>query len=314
MDKLIISGTGLPGAIELLEFKQDSIHAMIDSIVKAIGNNVIFDGVEDNEGNTSAGWIIYNNEILPFVESATGETVVIKEVITTAAYDDTQTGNFSQIQPIWKKRHCEFGDPGDADVVASFSFETLTRVRNLETLDALLQQATEETLGLVEIATQTEANTTDNDTHAITAKKLNARNATTERRGVVEMANNSEILTGTDNERAVTIAALRTAGYRITKVTRGTVITDNRTNSDNQTYVNDFTKNNYELFPPTGYTMANLAGVHVGIAEVHFSGQVNSDDTLFCKYEILTDRIRMICNNNASRLNSKLNYIAIWQK
>lgn len=314
MDKLIISAQGFPGATELLEFLESSTHDQINALVKALGNNVIFDGVVDTEGNSSAGWIIYNNEILPFEASATGETVVIVETVTEAAYDSSQTGNFNQILPVWKKRKAKFGNLGEADVVASFAFNTLTRVRSLQTLDGLLQQANEETLGLVEIATQDEANTTDNDTHALTPKKLNARNATTERRGVVEMATNSEILTGTDNERAVTIAALRTAGYRITKVTRGTVITDNRTNSDNQTYVNDFTKNNYELFPPTGYTMANLAGVHVGIAEVHFSGQVNSDDTLFCKYEILTDRIRMICNNNASRLNSKLNYIAIWQK
>ncbi|MBU2923071.1 hypothetical protein KO504_17105 [Winogradskyella psychrotolerans] len=311
MDKLIISSTGVPGAIELLEFLESASHDQINALVKAIGNNVIFDGIEDDNGQTSAGWLIYNNEILPFKASATDETVVIKQIITTAAYDDTQTGSFDQIQPIWKKRHCEFGDPGDADIVASFSFDTLTRVRTLQVLNGLLTQATEEKLGLVEIATQAEANTNDNDTHAITPKKLNERKATADRRGVIELANLSEIQLGNDEERALTIKLLRDAGYRVTKVTYGSAVTENRDGGELQ---NDYTKNFKDIYPPTGYTMANLVGFEASIAEIYFSGNVDDNDILWCNYDVLSDKIRVICNNRENDGNSKINYIAIWQK
>ncbi|QQV91596.1 tail fiber protein [Winogradskyella phage Peternella_1] len=311
MDKLIISSTGVPGAIELLEFLESASHDQINALVKAIGNNVIFDGIEDDDGQTSDGWLIYSNEILPFVSSVTGETVVIKEIVTTAAYDDTQTGSFDQIQPIWKKRHCEFGDPDDADVVASFAFDTLTRVRTLQVLNALLTQATEEQLGLVEIATQDEANTNTNDTHALTPKKLNERNATASRRGVVELASLSEIQAGTDEERALTIKLLRDAGYRVTKVTSGSAVTENRDGGELQ---NDYSKNYKDIYPPTGYTMANLVAFEASIAEIYFSGNVDDNDILWCNYDVLTNSVRVICNNRENRANSKINYIAIWQK
>lgn len=311
MDKLIISAQGFPGANELLEFLESASHDQINAIVKALGNNVIFDGVVDTEGNSSAGWIIYNNEILPFEASATGETVVIIETVTEAAYDSSQTGNFNQILPVWKKRKAKFGDPGDAGVVASFAFNTLTRARSLQTLDGLLQQATEETLGLVEIATQTEANTTDNDTHALTPKKLNARTATTERRGVLELANNSEVIGGTDDTRAVTIKALRDAGYRVTKVTYGSAVTENRASGHLQ---NDYTKNFKDIYPPSGYTMGNLVGFHCSVAEIFFDNNVDSNDHYWCNYDVLSDRVRVICNNSENSANSKINYMAIWQK
>ncbi len=311
MDKLIFSAQGFPGAIELLEFLESASHDQINALVKALGNNVIFDGVVDNEGNSSAGWIVYNNEILPFEASATGETVVIVETVTEAAYDSSQTGNFNQILPVWKKRKAKFGNAGDAGVVASFTFDTLTRVRSLKTLDGLLQQATEETLGLIEIATQAEANTTDNDTHALTPKKLNARTATDARRGVVELANNSEVISGTDASRALTIKALRDAGYRITYITYGSVVTENRAGGELQ---NDYTKNFKEIYPPTGFTMANLVGFQCGIAEIYFSGNVDDNDNLWCNYDVLADKIIVICNNRENDGNSKINYTAIWQK
>lgn len=311
MDKLNVSAQGFPASNEYLLFAESSSHDMINAIVKSIGNNVIFDGVVDTEGNTSAGWIIYNNEILPFEASATGETVVIIETVTSAAYDSSQAGTFDEILPVWTKRKAKFGDPGDAGVVASFAFDTLTRVRNLQTLDGLLQQATEETLGLVEIATQTEANTTDDDTHAITPKKLNARTATSERRGVVELANNSEVIGGTDETRALTIKALRDAGYRVTKVTYGSAVTENRASGHLN---NDYTKNFKDIYPPTGYTMANLVGFNASIAEIFFDNQVDDNDDLWCNYDVLSDKIRVICNNSENDGNSKINYMAIWQK
>lgn len=315
MDSIIISGNGYPGANEFLTFLETRNANELDALVKIIGNNVIFNGVEDTEGVSSGGWIIYNNELLPFETSATGETVVIIEVVTSAAYDTSQTGNFNQILPVWKTRKAKFGATEDAGVVDSFAFNSLTRIIDVLSLNQLLTQATEEKLGLVEIATQVEANTTDNDTHAITAKKLNARKATTTLRGVVELATTSEVLTGTDEDRALTIKAMRDAGYRITKVTYGTAITDNRSSgTDNSSPHNTYTENFKEIFPPSGYTMANLVGFIASIAEAYFGGDTNDNDILYCKYREDSDRITVICNNNQNRANSKFNYTAIWEK
>lgn len=311
MDKLVISGLGFPGSNEYLEFSEASSHDQINAIVKALGNNVIFDGVIDDNGNSSSGWIIYNNEILPFEASATGDTVVIIETITTAAYDTSQTGNFNDVLPAWKKRKAKFGATIEVGVVDSFDFEELTRLNNLQIINGLLIQATEERLGLVEIPTQEEANSNDNDTHALTPKKLNNRTATTDRRGVVELTTGSEVLTGTDEDRAVTIKALRDAGYRISKITSGSVITTNRDGGQNQ---NEYDVNYKDIFPPDGYTMENLAGFKAGIAEIYFNGNVDQSDTLWCNYEVRIDRIRVICNNSESRGNSKVNYLAIWHK
>jgi len=311
MDKLVISGTGVPGAIELVEFLESASHDQINAIVLAIGNNVIFNGIIDDDGETSSGWLVYNNEILPFVASATDENVVIKQLITEAAYDNTQSGNFDQIQPIWKKRHCEFGELTDDDVVASFKFDILTRINSLEVLNGLLSQATEDKIGLVELATQGEANTADNDTRVITPKKLNDRTATAARRGVVQLASSAEVVTGTDESKAVTIKALKDAGYKITKVQFGTVITDNRSNGQNQ---NDYTENFKELFPPAGYTIANLVGFQCGIAEIYFGGNVDGNDSIWCNYQVESDRIVVICNASENNSNSKVNYMAVWQK
>ncbi|MBV7268356.1 hypothetical protein [Winogradskyella luteola] len=313
MDKLIISGQGFPGANEYLAFAESSSHDQINAIVRAIGDNVIFDGVVDDNGNTSAGWIIYNNEILPFEASETGETVVIIETVTEAAYDTSQTGNFNQILPVWKNRKAKFGDPGDAGVVASFDFGTLNRIRTVKTLDGLLEQATEEILGLNEIATQDETNDNDNDTHVITPKKLNARKATTERRGVVELVTNQEAINGVDDERAVTIAALKAAGYLITRVSQGTIILENQINS-NINNSNDWTKNYGFIYPPIGFTIEHLVGVSMSFNFVGFSDYLEDNEEMWMKHQIDGDKVRVIAQVNKNDRNTKINYTAIWQK
>jgi hypothetical protein len=70
------------------------------------------------------------------------------------------------------------------------------------------------------------------------------------------------------------------------------------------------------------------------IAYIDFSGDVNSDDTLWCRYDIelpnttynsssvatsnpiygTTARIRVWCNNSENQANSIVNYLAIWEK
>ena len=77
---------------------------------------------------------------------------------------------------------------------------------------------------------------------------------------------------------------------------------------------NDYTKNYVYVTPPAGYTMANLEGFMPSIAQIDFGGEVDFNDTLFCKYRIETNRITVICNNSEARAASKINYMAIWIK
>ena len=79
-------------------------------------------------------------------------------------------------------------------------------------------------------------------------------------------------------------------------------------------YQNDYSKNYADVFPPSGYSMADLAGFVASIAEIHFNGDVDDNDTFWCKHTVDTQKIRIICSNSETRAASKVNYMAIWIK
>jgi len=76
----------------------------------------------------------------------------------------------------------------------------------------------------------------------------------------------------------------------------------------------NFTKNYVYVYPPAGYTMSNLSGFISSLAEINFSGDVNGDDTLWCKHSVGSDRITVICSNSETRSASRVNYLAVWIK
>lgn len=75
--------------------------------------------------------------------------------------------------------------------------------------------------GLVELATDTEAQTGTDTTRAITAANLQAVTATEARKGVIELATAAEAQTGTDTTRALTPATLQ--AVTATEVRKGIV-------------------------------------------------------------------------------------------
>lgn len=95
------------------------------------------------------------------------------------------------------------------------------------------------------------------------------------------------------------------------RIISGATAVANFTNGMLQT---DFTKNNYEILPPAGYSMSNLAGFMPSISEINFGGNVDGNDTLWCNYQITSEKIRVVCSNSESRSAAKINYIAIWIK
>jgi len=76
----------------------------------------------------------------------------------------------------------------------------------------------------------------------------------------------------------------------------------------------DYSKNYYDIAPPSGYNMSHLVGFMPSIAQIEFSGDVNSDDTLWCKWRSDESRIRVICSDSETRASARINYLAIWIK
>ena len=78
----------------------------------------------------------------------------------------------------------------------------------------------------------------------------------------------------------------------------------------------DNNQNYFDVFPPTGKTMSDLKGFICSIAMIHFGGDVNSDDSLRCIWEVYpsngSDRIRVWVQNTEQRSLPAANWIAFW--
>jgi hypothetical protein len=79
---------GFPLTQDDLDFLQQSYLAAFNGIAKLCGDKTILAGVEHVGGAVSAGWIVYNGEMLPFVASAYAANVVIIETDTALTFGD----------------------------------------------------------------------------------------------------------------------------------------------------------------------------------------------------------------------------------
>ncbi len=70
--------------------------------------------------------------------------------------------------------------------------------------------------------------------------------------------------------------------------------------------------NYFDVFPPTGKTMAKLIAFIPSIAYIAFAGDVNGDDSMRCIGEKLSDRIRIYVQNTEQRATPSVNWLAIW--
>jgi len=78
-------------------------------------------------------------------------------------------------------------------------------------------------------------------------------------------------------------------------------------------YLN-FGSNYFDVYPPAGYTMANLVAFIPSIHVIYFAGGVNGDDVLGCVYYTLGDRVRVLVQNSEQRSAPAANYLAIWRR
>lgn len=103
------------------------------------------------------------------------------------------------------------------------------------------------------------------------------------------------------------------------RVTSGEAAITNRYSRQWHLGHDDWDRNYVNIYPPTGYTMAQLRGFTASISRVYFAGNVNREDIMWCRFrqEIINGFVRVIAGNNENRVDTAgvaayINYMAIW--
>jgi len=68
------------------------------------------------------------------------------------------------------------------------------------------------------------------------------------------------------------------------------------------------------VYPPSGYTMANLVAFIPSIRTIHFNGKVDNNDSMYCNYAKESNRMKITCYNSEQRANPQANWLAVWRK
>lgn len=71
-------------------------------------------------------------------------------------------------------------------------------------------------------------------------------------------------------------------------------------------------RNYFDVFPPSGKTMANIVAFIPSIRTIHYAGGVDGNDSLRCEYVMYSDRIRVWVQNTEQRWYPSANWLAIW--
>ena len=123
--------------------------------------------------------------------------------------------------------------------------------------------------------------------------------------GALAMANiRNGLLSATDKARIDALA-------NPADVIKCTSATDIQVNGyANGSYQDNYNFNYVDVFPPTGKTMANLKGFMASNSEIWQYGKSN-DDT-WCKWQIQSNKVRVICGSSASERALTVNWLAIW--
>ncbi|MBR6126857.1 hypothetical protein IKQ21_04150 [bacterium] len=68
------------------------------------------------------------------------------------------------------------------------------------------------------------------------------------------------------------------------------------------------------VYPPDGYTMSNLVAFIPSIRVIHYNGDVDNNDSMYCTWSKEDSRITVKCYNSEQRANPQCNYLAVWRK
>lgn len=259
MNRINLQQTGgFPLETNTLDFMQ-SAYNIFNDLGAVVGDKSIIKGCILTGSSVSDGVIYVNGELLAFRGGTLQSTIIIREEIQLMEFEDGTT------KPVYKIRYAKFGTGIDAMPWSDF-----VRPKTLlELSDEEIPDATETVKGIAKLATQAEANTSNNDQTIITPKKLNDRVATTSRRGVVELATSTETL-GNDNSRAVTPQGLnnRLNGF-VEKLHSGTVYLGDAADGTNSLIQVDI--------PNVGTSNYLVLGSFRSVSESHW----NDDNDIF---------------------------------
>jgi hypothetical protein len=76
----------------------------------------------------------------------------------------------------------------------------------------------------------------------------------------------------------------------------------------------DYSRNYLHVYPPFGYTMNDLKGVIASISEIRYDGDVDNNDSIWCKYTTDSEKITIICGASEIRVAAQVSYLAIFIK
>lgn len=124
---------GFPLTQDTLAFMQAAYLENIEGVAKRMGNGIIISGMVDNGTSVSTGWIIYDNELLPFVGGNKQTYFIIEETDAQAQFED------DSVKTVYFTRQARFGS--GAGQVAYSSLKRLeTALKVQEDLTALQAQ------------------------------------------------------------------------------------------------------------------------------------------------------------------------------
>jgi hypothetical protein len=200
--------------------------------IQQVANNKVLGNVSGATANVAEIDIITSTTLVGSANSNIPSTAAIK------AYVDATVGGLGNLEGAWDASLGSFpvgsapvagtkkGDywyvsvagtvnsvafnVGDVLVALVDAASTTTYSGNWISLEVNRDQATESTLGLVLLASQTDVNTGTNTVEAVTPATLSGRTATETRTGIAELATQAETDAGTDDARIVTPLKLKT--------------------------------------------------------------------------------------------------------
>jgi hypothetical protein len=233
--------------------------------------------------------VITNKIVTPFILGQLIANETRKGLSRKASNADINTGtdNDSFVTPLYLKQVF--------DVALQAVTNALTAA-NTYTDNQTTPDATETVKGKAMIADVSQVNNNSIHDKIVTPLSLNARRATNTIAGMALLATVAEIQARIDDQKIITPKRLYDAGIREAISTYG------------------YAQSGTLVFPPFGYTMANLIGVITSMREVWYNGDVNGDDYTAVYYQINPTNIRILGASSEQDQSMVLNYLAIWRK
>lgn len=295
--KLRVSASGFPGTNKTWRFLQDAFAEPIEALASMISTaeTVIISGCTVTELGVTPGFICTGGTIYPFtggaiptVESGNPLSVVIATETESVEYDiDIDEDGSRDVLPAYENKWIRFKAEGPG-----VELGVLTSFKRLKTILELSNFTLPE--GVVIDPTYIK----------LTQAMINYWNS---------------IVPNVQSDWQMDIPGdqsyVKNRPFKDIKTTYGSSLIQNPTPGQ---YYNDFTKNYIHVTPPSGYTINNLVGFIPSLAFVRFSGDVDGNDRLFCKYNVdySNNRIVVICANTEFTTDERprVNWFAIWKK